>query len=62
MNRRYAMWVSGACAKVHMALEENPPGGNVVNYRGRRGNLAKILRTAVERFWQLAKRLERGRL
>ena len=44
-----------------MALEENPLGGNVVSYRGRRGNLAKILWTTVERFWQLAKRLERGR-
>jgi transposase len=33
----------GLAAKVQTALEENPFGGNVFIFRGRRGDLIKIL-------------------
>ncbi|MBT2793597.1 IS66 family insertion sequence element accessory protein TnpB [Paraburkholderia strydomiana] len=34
----------GLAAKVQTALEENPLGGDVFIFRGRRGDLVKILR------------------
>ncbi len=51
----------GLCAKVQTALEENPLGGNVFIFRGRRGDLVKILWATEDGLWLLARRLERGR-
>ncbi|NVH78412.1 IS66 family insertion sequence element accessory protein TnpB, partial [Paraburkholderia sp. JPY432] len=51
----------GLAAKVQTALEENPLGGNVYIFRGRRGDLIKILWATEDGIWLLAKRLERGR-
>ena len=51
----------GLAAKVQIALEENPMGGNVFIFRGRRGDLIKILWATEDGLWLLAKRLERGR-
>ena len=50
----------GLAAKVQTALEENPLGGNVYIFRGRRGDLVKILWATEDGIWLLAKRLERG--
>ena len=47
-------------SKVQTALEENPLGGNVYIFRGRRGDLVKILWATEDGIWLLAKRLERG--
>jgi transposase len=46
---------------VHTALEENPLGGNVSIFRGRRGDLVKILWATEDGLWLLARRLERDR-
>lgn len=51
----------GLAAKVQTALEENPFGGNVFIFRGRRGDLIKILWATEDGLWLLTKRLERGR-
>lgn len=51
----------GLAAKVQTALEENPLGGNVFIFRGRRGDLVKLLWATDDGLWLLAKRLERGR-
>jgi transposase len=51
----------GLAAKVQTALEENPLGGNVYIFRGRRGDLVKVLWATEDGIWLLAKRLERGR-
>ena len=51
----------GLAAKVQTALEENPLGGNVFIFRGRRGDLVKVLWATEDGLWLLAKRLERGR-
>ena len=51
----------GLCAKVQTALEENPLGGNVFIFRGRRGDLVKILWATEDGLWLLARRLERCR-
>ncbi|CAH2935652.1 MAG: Transposase and inactivated derivatives [uncultured Paraburkholderia sp.] len=51
----------GLAAKVQTGLEENPMGGNVFIFRGRRGDLIKILWATEDGLWLLAKRLERGR-
>lgn len=48
-------------AKVQTALEENPLGGDVFIFRGRRGDLVKILWATDDGLWLLAKRLSRGR-
>ncbi len=42
-------------------VEENPLGGNVFIFRGRRGDLVKILWATEDGLWLLARRLERGR-
>ena len=47
-------------AKVQAALEENPLGGDVFIFRGRRGDLVKILWATDDGLWLLAKRLSRG--
>ena len=51
----------GLAAKVHKALEENPLGGDLYIFRGRRGDLVKLLWATDDGLWLLAKRLERGR-
>jgi transposase len=51
----------GLAAKVQTTLEENPLGGNVFVFRGRRGDLVKILWATDDGLWLLARRLERGR-
>jgi transposase len=51
----------GLAAKVQAALQENPLGGHVFIFRGRRGDLIKILWATSDGLWLLAKRLERGR-
>ncbi|WP_429534892.1 IS66 family insertion sequence element accessory protein TnpB [Paraburkholderia sp. WC7.3d] len=48
-------------AKVQTALEENPLGGDVFIFRGRRGDLVKTLWATDDGLWLLAKRLSRGR-
>lgn len=52
----------GLAAKVQTALEENPLGGHLFIFRGRRGDLVKLLWATDDGLWLLAKRLERGRL
>ncbi|SOE68822.1 IS66 Orf2 like protein [Burkholderia sp. OK233] len=51
----------GLAAKVQTTLQENPLGGNVFVFRGRRGDLVKILWATDDGLWLLARRLERGR-
>ncbi|WP_418230207.1 IS66 family insertion sequence element accessory protein TnpB [Burkholderia mayonis] len=51
----------GLAAKVQTALDENPLGGNVFIFRGRRGDLVKVQWASEDGLWLLAKRLERGR-
>jgi transposase len=51
----------GLSAKVQTAIEENPMGGNVFIFRGRRGDLVKVLWATEDGLWLLARRLERGR-
>ena len=51
----------GLAAKVQTVLEENPLGGNVFIFRGRRGDLVKLLWATDDGLWLLAKRLEGGR-
>ncbi|WP_415868618.1 IS66 family insertion sequence element accessory protein TnpB [Burkholderia ubonensis] len=51
----------GLAAKVQTALEENPLGGHVFIFRGRRGDLVKLLWATDDGLWLLSKRLERGR-
>lgn len=58
---RHALRVPGLAAKVQTVLEENPLGGNVFIFRGRRGDLVKVLWATEDGLWILAKRLERGR-
>ncbi|PRX19606.1 transposase [Paraburkholderia sp. BL18I3N2] len=48
-------------AKVQSALEDNPLGGDVFIFRGRRGDLVKILWATDDGLWLLAKRLSHGR-
>ena len=51
----------GLAAKVHSALADNPLGGNVFVFRGRRGDTLKILWATGDGLCVLAKRLESGR-
>ncbi|NVI09993.1 IS66 family insertion sequence element accessory protein TnpB [Paraburkholderia youngii] len=44
----------GLAAKVQTALGENPLGGNVYIFRGRRGDLVKILWASEDGIWLLA--------
>ena len=48
-------------AKVQTALEHNPYEGHVFVFRGRRGDLVKLLWSDGDGLCLLAKRLERGR-
>ena len=52
---------NGLAAKVQTALEDDPYNGHVFVFRGRRGDLIKLLWWTGDRLCLLAKRLERGR-
>ncbi|WP_211475181.1 IS66 family insertion sequence element accessory protein TnpB [Collimonas humicola] len=52
---------NGLAAKVQMALAEDPFSGHVFVFRGRRGDILKILWWTGDGLCLLAKRLERGR-
>jgi transposase len=52
---------NGLAAKVQTALEEDPFSGHVFVFRGRRGDIIKILWWSGDGLCLLAKRLERGR-
>ena len=52
---------NGLAAKVQTALEENPFSGHVFVFRGRRGDIIKLLWLTGHGLCLLAKRLERGR-
>lgn len=52
---------NGLAAKVQAALEEDPFSGHVFVFRGRRGNVIKVLWSTGDGLCLLAKRLERGR-
>lgn len=51
----------GLAAKVQTVLEENPLTGDVFIFRGRRGDLIKVLWATADGLWLLAKRLDQGR-
>jgi transposase len=52
---------NGLAAKVQTALDEDPFSGHVFVFRGRRGDLIKLLCWSGDGLCLLAKRLERGR-
>lgn len=52
---------NGLAAKVQMALEDDPFFGHVFVFRGRRGNVLKVLWSSGDGLCLLSKRLERGR-
>jgi transposase len=51
----------GLAAKVETALAEDPFSGHVFVFRGRRGDIIKLLWATSDGLCLLAKRLERGR-
>lgn len=51
----------GLAAKVQAVLEDNPFGGDVFVFRGRRGDTLKVLWSTGDGLCLLAKRLEAGR-
>jgi transposase len=52
---------NGLAAKVQAALSEDPFSGHVFVFRGKRGDLIKVLWWTGDGLCLLAKRLERGR-
>ena len=52
---------NGLAAKVQTALSEDPFSGHVFVFRGKRGDLIKVLWWTGDGLCLLAKRLERGR-
>ncbi len=52
---------NGLAAKAHTTLSEDPYSGHVFVFRGRRGDLIKVLWWSGDGLCLLAKRLERGR-
>ncbi|NEX59935.1 IS66 family insertion sequence element accessory protein TnpB [Noviherbaspirillum galbum] len=52
---------NGLAAKVQTALAEDPYSGHVFVFRGKRGDLIKVLWWTGDGLCLLAKRLERGR-
>ena len=52
---------TGLAAKAHATLSEDPYSGHVFVFRGRRGDLIKVLWWSGDGLCLLAKRLERGR-
>ena len=53
--------MDGLAAIVQSALAENPVSGHVFIFRGRRGDLVKLLWWSADGLCLFAKRLERGR-
>ncbi|MDB5842365.1 MAG: tnpB [Herminiimonas sp.] len=53
--------MNGLAAKVQFTLELEPLSGHVFVFRGRRGNVVKVLWATSDGVCLLAKRLERGR-
>ena len=53
--------MDGLAAIVQSALAENPFSGHVFIFRGRRGDLVKLLWWSADGLCLFAKRLERGR-
>ena len=53
--------MNGLAAKVQLTLELEPLCGHVFVFRGRRGNVVKVLWATSDGVCLLAKRLERGR-
>jgi transposase len=51
---------NGLAAKVEMALADDPFSGHVFVFRGRRGNVVKVLWSTGDGLYLLAKRLEHG--
>lgn len=51
---------NGLAAKVESTLADDPFGGNVFVFRGRRGNVIKLLWSSGDGLCLFAKRLERG--
>jgi transposase len=51
----------GLAAKVETVLHESPFSGNVFVFRGKRGNVIKVLWSTGDGLCLLSKRLERGR-
>jgi transposase len=51
----------GLAAKVEAVLEESPFSGNVFVFRGKRGNVVKLLWSTGDGLCLLCKRLEQGR-
>lgn len=52
---------NGLAARVQTALDEDPFSGHVFVFRGRRGDMIKVLWWSGDGLCLLAKRLERGR-
>ena len=50
----------GLASKVEATLQESPFSGHVFVFRGRRGNMIKLLWSSDDGLWLLSKRLERG--
>lgn len=53
--------MNGLTAKAQMSLAEDPFSGHVFLFRGRRGDMIKVLWWSGDGLCLLAKRLERGR-
>jgi len=52
---------NGLAAKVESALQDDPFSGHVFAFRGRRGNVIKLLRSSADGLCLFVKRLEHGR-
>lgn len=50
----------GLASKAEATLQESPFSGHVFVFRGRRGNMIKLLWSSGDGLWLLSKRLERG--
>lgn len=52
--------MNGLASKVQLTLDDDPLSGHVFVFRGRRGNVVKVLWATTDGVCLLAKRLERG--
>ena len=57
----HASWLSGAECQVQTVLEQQPLSGHVFVFRGRRGDVVKLLWHDGDGLCLFQKRLERGR-
>ncbi len=58
---RHAAWFHGLSALVQTVLEQAPLSGHVFAFRGRRGDLIKLLWFDGDGLFLFSKKLERGR-